>query len=306
MLLHERMKQSNLSNAENAVVHFLFENKTTIASMTIKSIADQCYVHPSTLIRLSKKLGFSGWIELRDSYLEEINYLESHFQQVDANFPFSASDGIMTIANKLAVLEQTTLHDTLSLLHHDDLQKAKQLLLQSDKIVIFASNANTLISQDFMLKMKRIKNEVSIVTTFGESAYEAHNCMPGSCALLISYTGENSMILQTAAILKQKNIPILSLTSIGDNSLSVLSDASLRVTTRERLYSKIGNFTINTSICYLLDVLYSCVFAEEYQKNLNHLIAIGQQVDKRNTTSSIMQEKEPEGKIQLSDSFLPN
>ncbi|MFL1089451.1 hypothetical protein, partial [Acinetobacter baumannii] len=75
----------------------------------------------------------------------------------------------------MASLEQMTIHDTLSLIHHDQLQKAKQLMLQAKKIVIFASNSNTLISQDFMLKMKRIKMDVTIVTTFGESFYEAYN-----------------------------------------------------------------------------------------------------------------------------------
>ncbi|MBT1022932.1 MurR/RpiR family transcriptional regulator, partial [Enterococcus faecium] len=84
--------------------------------------------------------------------LAETAYLEGNFQDVDANLPFSTTDGIMTIANKMASLEQMTIHDTLSLIHHDQLQKAKQLMLQAKKIVIFASNSNTLISQDFMLK----------------------------------------------------------------------------------------------------------------------------------------------------------
>ncbi len=39
----------------------------------------------------------------------------------------------MTIANKMASLEQMTIHDTLSLIHHDQLQKAKQLMLQAKK-----------------------------------------------------------------------------------------------------------------------------------------------------------------------------
>ncbi len=60
----------------------------------------------------------------------------------------------MTIAKKLAKLEQTTIEDTLSLIHHDELQKAKQSLLNASHIKIFASNANTLISQDFVLKMQ--------------------------------------------------------------------------------------------------------------------------------------------------------
>lgn len=105
--------------------------------------------------------------------------------------------------------------------------------------MIFASNSNTLISQDFMLKMKRIKMDVTIVTTFGESFYEAYNCTSDMCGILISYTGENNVILRTAEILKQNHVPILALTSIGDSTLSSMSTAALRLTTRERLYSKL-------------------------------------------------------------------
>lgn len=110
-------------------------------------------------------MGFDGWVSFRNAFLDETAYLEGNFQDVDANLPFSTTDGIMTIANKMASLEQMTIQDTLSLIHHDQLQKAKQLMLQAKKIVIFASNSNTLISQDFMLKMKRIKMDVTIVTT---------------------------------------------------------------------------------------------------------------------------------------------
>ncbi|MGO3727969.1 MAG: MurR/RpiR family transcriptional regulator, partial [Enterococcus viikkiensis] len=119
------------------------------------------------------------------------------------------------------------------------------------------------------------------------------------------YTGENNHILQIAKILQRQTIPIIALTSIGDNTLASLSQAVLRMTTRERLYTKIANFTINSSICYLLDVLYSCVFAEDYQKNLNHLITISELVDKRKTSSAIMAES-PESMIQITESFLPN
>ncbi|MFB5364703.1 MurR/RpiR family transcriptional regulator [Enterococcus faecium] len=290
MLLREKIKEISFSPSENEVIQFLLSDSPALGEMTIQEIAERCYVHPSTLIRVAKKMGFDGWVSFRNAFLAETAYLEGNFQDVDANLPFSTTDGIMTIANKMASLEQMTIQDTLSLIHHDQLQKAKYLLLQAKKIVIFGSNSNTLISQDFMLKMKRIKMDVTIVTTFGESFYEAYNCTSDMCGILISYTGENKVILRTAEILKQNHVPILALTSIGDSTLFAMSTAALRLTTRERLYSKIGNFTINTSICYLLDVLYSCVFAENYQQNLVHLISVGQKFDKRPISSDIMKE----------------
>ena len=305
MLLSEKMKQTNFSNAETALVTYILEKGTAIESMTIKEIAEANFVHPSTLIRVAKKLGYKGWLELRTEFLAEQTYLQTYFEDVDANFPFQTNDGIMTIANKIASLERTTIDDTLSLLNHDDLQKAKQLLLNAKQIKIFGSNANLLISQDFALKMRRIKKNVVTSQTLGEDTYEAYNSQADTCAILISYTGENNFILQLARILRKQNIPVIALTSIGENTLASYSQAVLRITTRERLHSKIANFTINSSICYLLDVLYSCVFAENYQKNLNHLIEIGELADKRKTSSEIMAES-PESMIRFTESFRPN
>lgn len=305
MLLSEKMKQTDFSNAESALVEYILAKGTAIEPLTIKEIAETNYVHPSTLIRVAKKLGYKGWLELREEFLTEQTYLQTYFEDVDANFPFQTNDGLMTIANKIASLERTTIDDTLSLLNHDELQKAKQLLLNAKQIKIFGSNANLLISQDFALKMRRIQKNVVMSQTMGEDAYEAFNSQEDTCAILISYTGENGFIMQIAKILQKQNIPIIALTSIGENTLASFSQAVLRMTTRERLYSKIGNFTINSSICYLLDVLYSCVFAEDYQKNLNHLIEVSELVDKRKTSSAIMAES-PESLIHFTESFRPN
>lgn len=305
MLLSEKMKQTDFSNAESALVEYILAKGTAIEPLTIKEIAEANYVHPSTLIRVAKKLGYKGWLELREEFLAEQTYLQTYFEDVDANFPFQTNDGLMTIANKIASLERTTIDDTLSLLNHDELQKAKQLLLNAKQIKIFGNNANLLISQDFALKMRRIQKNVVMSQTMGEDAYEAFNSQEDTCAILISYTGENGFIMQIAKILQKQNIPIIALTSIGENTLASFSQAVLRMTTRERLYSKIGNFTINSSICYLLDVLYSCIFAEDYQKNLNHLIEVSELVDKRKTSSAIMAES-PESLIQFTESFRPN
>ena len=203
MLLKEKLKKIAFSPAETEVIHFIQSHEYQLKEATIQQIAKACYVHPSTLIRIAKKAGFNGWVHFKEAFLAENEYLEGNFQEVDANLPFLENDGIMSIANKVAALERMTIEDTLSLLHHDDLQRAKQLLLKAKKIVLFSSNSNTLISQAFMLKMKRIKRDVTIVTTSGESYYEAYNCTPDTCAILISYTGENKMMLRTAKILQE-------------------------------------------------------------------------------------------------------
>lgn len=301
MLIREKMKQIDFSAAEANVVHYILENPDKLHA-TVKEIAETTFVHPSTLIRVAKKLNFPGWSALKEAYLEENAYLETYFTDIDANLPFSPRDSIMSVANKLAHLEKNTIEDSLSLLHHDQLQKAQQLLLNAHQIKVFSSNANLLIAEDFALKMRRLNRLVRVANTMHENTYEAFNSQPEDVCILISYTGENPMILKLADILKQENIPFIALTSIGENTLAQKAQAVLHITTRERLYSKIASYSINTSISYLLDLLYSCVFVEDYERNLNHLITIGEQADNRKTSSTIIAET----KVQHREFFRPN
>ncbi len=306
MLLVEKMQTTNFSPAEQTLVDYILQKSTAIEEKTIKEIAQETFVHPSTLIRIAKKLGFNGWSDLKSAFLEEQRYLNSHFEEIDANLPFAKTDGLLTIAKKLALLEQTTIEDTLSLLRYDDLKKAAELLYQAKEIKIFTSNANILMSQDFALKMRRLKKRTAIAEIIGEQAYEAYSSDETTCAILISYTGENSLLKRILPVLKAQHASVISITSIGESTISQASDCNLQMTTRERLYSKIGNFTTSTSICYLLDVLYATVFAKDYQKNLNHLIKLGEEFDNRPSTSPVMQEDADLLKLQITDSFLPN
>lgn len=291
MLIKEQLETGDFSQAERVTISFLLDHPEQLEAMTIQEIATETFTQPSTLVRIAKKLQFVGWKDLKQAYLEEWHYLSKNFTKVDANLPFLQTDSTMTIINKLAFLEKSTIDDIVSLLHHDSLSNAKQLLLNAEVIRVFSQNANLLIAQDFALKMNRIRKPVILSSTKGEENYEAYNVPRNGCAILISYSGENRAILKINQILKSRDVPTIAITSIGDNSLSRECTCFLPVTTREKLYSKIGNFTTNISIIFLLDALYSLVFAENYERNLEHLKRLGQLVDKRKIAVDVMREE---------------
>lgn len=291
MLLKEQLEKYKFSPAESIVVNYLLDFPEKLEELSIQQLASETYTQPSTLVRIAKKLNYRGWKDFKKAYLDEWRYLSKNFSKVDANFPFNKKDSVTSITQKLASLEKSTLNDIASLLSHDMLMNAKQLLLQADFIYIFAQNANLLIAEDFALKMKRIGKPTYISSIKGEETYEAYNISENSCTIFISYSGENYNLLKVNQVLKKRNIPTIAITSIGDNQLSKQCDLYLPITTREKLYSKIGNFTSNTSIIFLLDVLYSAVFVDHYEENLNHLKWTGELIDKRETSTDIIKEK---------------
>ncbi|MUK87471.1 SIS domain-containing protein [Ornithinibacillus sp. L9] len=289
MLLTEKMKEDIFSPSEKAIINYMLEQQELMQDKTTKQIAEDTFTHPSTVIRIAKKLGYNGWIELKDHFLKEVEYLNRHFTDVDANFPFHEHDHLLNIANKMAILHQTTIKDTLSLLNYDDLQKATSLLDQAEEIKIFGINNNLILCHDFKAHMNRIGKRVSICSV--DSEFEAASSNSQTVAILISYSGESLVSKNILPLLQRRKTPIIALTSIGDNTLSKHADCVFHITTREKLYSKIGSFSTNNSISFLLDVLYSCVFSKEYQQNLEYKIQISERYDHRKSTNKVMQEE---------------
>lgn len=288
MLLTEKMKDDIFSPSERSIINYMFEQLELIRDKTTKQIAEETFTHPSTLVRIAKKLGYNGWIELKDHFLHEMEYLNSHFTDVDANFPFHEHDHLLNIANKMATLHQNTIKDTLSLMKFDDLQKATTLLNQATEIKIFGITNNLILCHDFKAHMNRIGKRVSICSI--DSEFEAASSNSQTVAILISYSGESHVSHNILPLLQKRKTPIIALTSIGDNTLSKQADCVFRITTREKLYSKIGSFSSNNSIGFLLDVLYACVFSKDYQKNLEYKIRISERYDHRKSSNKVMEE----------------
>lgn len=293
MLIRERLERCEFSNSERVIIDFILKEKMNIQNMTTKDIANATYTSPSTLIRIAHKMNFKGWNELKEAYLKEEKYLETHFLDIDANYPFSNDDTIMSIASKIATLKKEAIDDTLSLVTHDDLQKAVQTIRKASSIYVFAVSNNALITQEFAHNMSRIQKRVTVCSLQGELVYTAMNADPHSCAIIVSYSGETPILKKVINALKINHIPIIGITNIGDNTVSKNADVVLRICTREKLYSKIATFSTDVSFEYILDLLYSCVFALHYDQNIQRKKRVSQMIEKgRFSTIDIVKEDE--------------
>ena len=103
MLLQEKMKNTKFSPSEEIVIDFILTKQERIKDYSTTMIAGETYTSPSLLVRISKKLGFSGYNNFKNAFLEEVQYLHKSHLNIDANQPFLKTDSIMNIANKITV-----------------------------------------------------------------------------------------------------------------------------------------------------------------------------------------------------------
>ena len=295
-LLHkveEAMMQYG-GNSRRSIGEFILKEKSNLHKYSLQEIADQTYTSKAAVVRFAQAMGFSGWKEFVKAFTEEQAYQAQHYTDIDANFPFTKDSRRKDIINQLCSLQVESLLDTADLLDDAPLDECAALLLGSRRIAMFGLNPNFALAELFKRKMLSIGHQVELPSQ-GDVGLLAHSLDKYDCAVIISYSGNSpNGALSVLPTLKQRNVPIIGITSVGDNLLRQKADYTLSISSYERLYSKISTFSTENSILFTLNVLFSICFAADYDANLERKIGTARELEstRRQTNEQALKEKE--------------
>lgn len=293
LILQKLEDMATLSPNEKEVAKYLIQHQLEINKISINDIAHDTYTSPSTTVRLAKKLGFNGWKELKRGISDELKYIHNHYQNIDPNFPFTSVHSVSQITKNIGNLLSDSIYDTMNLIDIDSLSNALNLLYHANTIYVYGITNAISVAYDFKYAMRTIGRKVEIIENIDEFPYTVTYTTHKDASIFISYSGENKELLKFAHSLYRNRFPIISITSIGENSLSLLSDVTLTMCTREKLYSKINNFTSKTATFYILNLLFSSLFFIDYQKNLEIKMKLSKQIDVwRSSDLELLKEEE--------------
>lgn len=281
-LLHkveEAMMQYG-GSSRRSIGEFILKEKNDLHKYSLQEIADQTYTSKAAVVRFAQALGFSGWKEFVKAFTEEQSYQAQHYSNIDANFPFTKDSRRKDIINQLCSLQVESLLDTADLLNEAPLDECAALLLGSRRVAMFGLNPNFALAELFKRKMLSIGRQVELPSQ-GDVGLLAHSLDKYDCAVIISYSGNSPTTgaLSVLPTLKQHNVPIIGITSVGDNLLRQKADYTLSISSYERLYSKISTFGTENSILFILNVLFSICFAADYDANLERKIGTARELE---------------------------
>lgn len=289
MLKNQLQDTQNLPAAEAQVAKRLLELGFGIKDVSARTLAKQAFVAPATVVRLCQRLGFDGYPALQTAFLREQEDLMHVSSGVDFNFPFTPSDSMGQIANKIAAVHQEALNDTMEILRHDALANARQLIINASTIYLYAFGTTLNQAESFKEKMTKIGRRVIITPNLNYQLYEAGTMQPSDLAIIISYSGETREIRQLLPLCQKKGVPILALTSLGDNSLSRVSTAILHLPSKEKLRRNIADFSVHVAANLLLDILYGLVFDQDFEGNLDRKLAVSAALEpERQSTNHLL------------------
>lgn len=254
--------------SKRVIGEFVLQKRSRLCDFTTQQIAQETYTSKSALVRFAKTLGFSGWSEFAREFAGEQHYQETHYTDIDPNLPFHKDSSTKDIISLMCSLQMESLMDTADLISPQTIDRVVSLLEKSKRIGLFGMSPNSLLGELFRRRMLTIGRNVEI-PALGDNGLLASSLDSSDCAIIISYSGNSRTCepLNALRFLEPNRVPVIGITSRGTNYLRQHAAYTLSISSQEKLFSKISTFATETSINYILNVLFSVYFARNYENN---------------------------------------
>lgn len=237
---------------------------------SIKEFAQASNASIASVHRFCKKLGLEGFKELK------VEVARSHARQtgtgaetaVDFNFPFGAGDTASKIAPRMEALYETTLLDTQEVLDLAAVDRAAQLIADAQTVDIYTASHNLYPAQMFC---DRLLFAGKTATCFGSGEVHARIALASDSthvAIGISYSGLGAGLKTLLPVLTERHVPVILIGTPRAERMHPGLDVYLHVTDRESLQNRITQFASHIAVQYVLDTLFSCFFARDYDRNM--------------------------------------
>lgn len=257
----------NFSSSEKIIAQYILANTEEVLNFSTVKLAQKTYTSPATIVRLCQKLNYKGYNDFKIDLAANLQYVLSHHENINANFPFDKNINASHISNTIGRLYKESIDETIHILDQEQLRKSILLLDKADVIDIYGVSGPLRMASDFQYKMFRIGKNVNIAPMVNEQLFQAALSTPKHCAILVSYSGETEEVINAAKILKNQKTPIIGITSLGENQLSQYCEYILNLDSREQIYNKISTLGSTISIHLIFDILYTGIFSRHYEES---------------------------------------
>ncbi|PLR85044.1 MurR/RpiR family transcriptional regulator [Bacillus canaveralius] len=244
MFLEERARkyEYKLNDTDDQIIEYIMSNKRLVVSLSIQSLAASLYTVPNTITRLSKKLGYDGFSQLKNSLKDELETeLEGH--------------------GELEGDLHATVQKTLQLIDMDKIEMVSKVLRDAKKILVYGVGDTVPFCEMLVKNLKVTGKQTEFYIHPHEIRHGIEELKSKDVLFLISLSGETDQVLKMAELGKDRLITIISLTHFNANALQKLADINLYCHAPKKVLNGY-NVTDKTSLVIVLRVLSEYIWNE--------------------------------------------
>lgn len=201
-----------LNDTDDDVISYIRENRENIKNISIQKIASELYVAPNTIMRLAKKLGYSGFSELKFSIQRE-------------NQPL-ADEG-KTIGSELLGSLPENIARTIDVIDEKELKRAIQAMHDAHCCIFAGVGDSSYFCEILGKNLRCLDVYVQYYTHIHDMIYAISHGNREDALIVISARGTNKRLLKLAEDAHNKGMKVISVTHFNENPLVELADIAL-------------------------------------------------------------------------------
>ena len=204
-----------LNRNETMVLNFCLKNPTKVKNMKINDLAESTYTSPASIVRFCKKLGFSGFAEFKASL------------SLNDKVPKDTTNSTLGIDSPNLFKD---INKSIELINENVINDVLEIINKANRIEFFGEGSSRFVCSEVAKKFRTIGKTAFNYDDSSMMYISASSLTENDVIFAISISGETTQILKALNIAKGKGTKIISLTDIGNNTQSKLSDKSLFIT----------------------------------------------------------------------------
>lgn len=233
---------NSLTISELDVLRFVDNNKKLVLDWSIKNLSQKTFVSTATIMRLCKKLGFSGFSELKYYLKEKVCYEER--TKRPATFDDLINQNVKSIVETAKMLDEAMIMEVVSHM------KAKT------NIHFFGKGLTSTVL-NYASKQLLTYNRSNFNYEDTHIAYLVAESMNENDLLFVcSLSGNTHQVVRMAQIAKSRNATVVTITSSNNNELSKIGDYNFAIH-KEEEECRQYDISSRLPILFILNIIIS-------------------------------------------------
>lgn len=267
-LLRLRECSQRFSSTERGVAERILAEPQLVVDLSIHELAQKTFSSPSTIVRMCSHTGYSGYKEFRRAVTFELARREQTRQSEQKDL--QRSDSLEQIIDKITYANILSLEETRDLMDVSILRAGAEVLRQARVIYLFGLGASLCAAKDAYLKFLRLNKLCVINEDWHSQLVQSCNATDQDAALVFSYSGVTTEVIECMRNLKKNGTPIIAITRCVSSPVSDLADYRLYTAANESLFRS-GAMSSRMSQLNVVDILFTILANSDYEHSLSQL-----------------------------------
>lgn len=262
--------KGKLTPKENEISEYILKNMNEVLKLTSAELAIKIGVGQSSIIKFIKKIGFNKYGDFKIQLSKELENEKMYKIKEAIHNQIYTDDSLENIATKTLNETIKGLEKTVRNIEYEYFNSIVEVIKKSKKILIIGSGMSSIVARDLEIKLIKINIEALHYESPHMQLMKLATMGSEDLIIAISHRGETEDVIDVIKKAKKKNITVLSITSIGKNTVSNLSDYNLKIISEENIFR---SSAISSRMAQLIlnDIIFLRLTQKNYEKNKSYI-----------------------------------